>query len=414
MFERHIDERSQCFIDLTRKYAARNYNPYELAPEWGEGVWVRDPEGNTYLDCLAMYSAANHGHRHPRIIAAVKAQLDKITAVSRAYCNPTSALYYEKLAKLCSEKLRGENMLVHPMNGGVEAPEKAIYKISRKWGYTVKGIPEDQAEHIFFTDNFHGRTLGAISGSTEPEYRKHLGPFVPGIVFAKYGDIASLRKAITRNTASVIIEPIQGEGGVIVPPDGYLQEVRNLCTSEDVAMIDDEIQAGLGRTGYMLACEHENVKPDMVCVGKALCGGIIPGSAVVGSKEFVGVLKEGDDGSTFGGYPLAAAAARESIDVILEENLCERSRDMGAYFMEGLQALSSPHVKEVRGRGLFIGVEIMPSAGSARSVCERLLDVGIMSNAAHPKVFRITPPLVITENDIDWGLERIGYALSRI
>jgi ornithine--oxo-acid transaminase len=401
------DMRTDQAVALTRRYAARNYQPFFVSEERGEGVWVWDAEERRYLDCLATYSAVNLGHRHPRITAAAHRQLEMITSVPRSAYNCESALYYRDLAELF-----GPNMMVHPMNTGAEAVEKAVFKIARKWGYTVKGIPDDQAEIVFLRNNFHGRTVGVISGSTEAAYRKNFGPFVPGIKFANYGDIEDLRSVIGPNTAAVIVEPIQGEGGILIPPDGYLAAVRNLCTKENILMIADEIQTGFGRTGYFFACDYEKVAPDMYILGKALGGGILPVSAVVGPSEIIGVLEPGDDGSTFGGNPLGAAVARETIKVFCEERPWENARVMGEYFMERLCGLNSPHIKEVRGRGLMIGVELKASSGPARRFCERLIANGILTNVTHEHVIRFTPPIIISQDEIDWGMTRIAEALE--
>lgn len=415
-----IGEKSRRTIALTEKYAAHNYSPLKVSFDRAEGVWVWDEEGRKYLDCQATYSAVNHGHRHPRIIAAVERQLQKITSVSRAYHNSEAALYYKELAELCGVEM------VHPMNTGAEAVEKATFKIARKWGYTVKGIPENKAELIFFAGNFHGRTQAIISASTEEDYRRYFGPYTPGIVFARYGDIDDLRRVIGPNTAGIVVEPIQGEGGVIVPPDGYLRAIRDLCTAENILMIADEVQTGFGRTGYPFACDYEQVKPDLYILGKALGGGILPVSAVVGSAEVIGVLQPGDDGSTFGGNPLAAAVAREAIKVLVEERLPQRSRSTGDYFLSGLRAMQSPLVKEVRGRGLMIGMEFTPEAGPARRFAEKLLNLkaagvstsdhgnvtGIITKETHESVLRFTPPLVIERREIDWVLECVAQILK--
>lgn len=415
-----MGERSRRAIDLTDRFAAHNYHPLPVVLDRGEGVWVWDAEGNKYLDCLATYSAANQGHRHPRIIAAAKRQLDKITSVPRAFYTSEAALYYKELAELCGMEM------VHPMNTGAEAVEKAVFKICRKWGYTVKGIPKDAAEVIFLRNNFHGRTHGIISASTEPQYRRHFGPFVPGITFADYGDIDDLRRAVGPYTAGVVVEPVQGEGGIIIPPDGYLRAVRDLCTERNVLMIADEIQTGFGRTGYLFACDYESVKPDLYILGKALGGGILPVSAVVGPANIIGVLEPGDDGSTFGGNPLGSAVAREAIKVLVEERMPARARAEGDYFLAQLRRIRSPLIKEVRGRGLMIGIEFTAEAGPARRFAEKFLNLeaagvstgnnkgvtGILTKETHESTLRFTPPLVIEREEIDWVVECVERVLK--
>ncbi len=392
-------------IAQTDKYSARNYNPLPIVISKGEGCWVWDPEGKKYLDCLASYSALNQGHRHPRIIQALKDQADRVTLTSRAFHNDQLGPFLELLCKTAGY----EKAL--PMNSGAEAVETAL-KIARKWGYKVKGVPDGQAEIICCADNFHGRTISIVSCSTEPQYREGFGPFTPGFKIIPYGDAKALRAAITKNTVAFLVEPVQGEAGILIPPTGYLKECRQVCTENNVLFVADEIQTGFGRTGRMFACEHEGVRPDMVIVGKALGGGVIPISAAIADQKVMQVLNPGDHGSTFGGNPLACAVAIASLRVLLDENLAQRSAELGKYFMDGLTKIQSRHVKEIRGKGLFIGVEIKKESGTARPFCEALMKEGVLAKETHSQVIRFAPPLVIQQSEIDWAVERVRKVLT--
>jgi len=393
------------YIALENEYGAHNYHPLDVVIERAEGVWVWDVEGRKYLDCLAAYSALNQGHRHPKIVAALVAQAQKVTLTSRAFRNDQLGLLYQELSDLT-----GYEMAL-PMNTGAEAVETAI-KLARKWGYVKKGIPANQAEIITAGNNFHGRTITIISFSTEPLYKDAFGPHTPGFVTVPYGDAAVIERAITPNTAAVMLEPIQGEAGVVVPPAGYLKAVADLCRKHNVLFIADEIQTGLGRTGKLFACDHEGVRPDVMILGKALGGGVYPVSAVLASREILSLFRPGEHGSTFGGNPLAAAAARAALRVIVEEKLVENSARLGEYFQERLAEIPSPHVKEVRGRGLLIGVELKPAAGGARRFCEALQQRGILCKETHDDVIRFAPPLVIDRPTIDWALGAITDVLN--
>jgi ornithine--oxo-acid transaminase len=392
-------------LEVTERYGARNYHPLPIVIAKAEGVWVEDPEGNRYMDMLSAYSALNQGHRHPRIIQALKDQADRCTLTSRAFHNDQLGWLYKDVAQLTGMDL------VLPMNSGAEAVESAV-KAARKWGHTVKGIPAEQAEIIVCNDNFHGRTTTVISFSSEPSYRAGFGPFTPGFTLIPFGDAAALEQAITAKTCAFLVEPIQGEAGVIVPPDGYLQQCRAICDKHNVLLMADEIQTGFGRTGKMFCIDHEGVKPDAIILGKAMSGGTLPVSAVASTKEVLGVFQPGEHGSTFGGSPLACAVARASIAVIVDEKLVERSAELGAYFDGELRKIGSPHVKEIRGKGLFIGVELTAKAGPARPFCERLKDEGLLCKETHEMVIRFAPPLVITKEEIDWALERIRKVLA--
>ncbi|HET9947927.1 MAG TPA: ornithine--oxo-acid transaminase [Longimicrobiales bacterium] len=393
------------FLAEVERYSAHNYHPLPVVLERGEGVWVWDVEGNRYLDMLSAYSALNQGHRHPSIVAAAKAQLDELTLTSRAFHNDQMGPF---LKELC-EATGFERAL--PMNTGAEAVETAI-KMVRKWGYQVKGVPADRAEIIVCENNFHGRTTTIVGFSSEEQYREGFGPFTPGFVLIPYGDAEALARAITPNTVAFLVEPLQGEGGVIVPPDGFLARARELCTQHRVAFVADEIQTGLGRTGRLFCCEWESVRPDVLIVGKALGGGVYPVSAAIADSEYMDVFRPGDHGSTFGGNPLAAAVARASLRVILEEKLSERADRLGSWFMERLREIDSPHVKEVRGRGLMIGVEIKTSSGTARPFCEALGERGILAKETHHQVIRFAPPLTIEEEDLEWALDGIREVLK--
>lgn len=398
---------TQEYINLENTYGARNYHPLEVVITRGEGVWVWDTEGNQYLDCLSAYSALNQGHCHPRILKALTEQAARLTLTSRAFYNDQLGLFYEKICKISGFPR------VLPMNTGAEAVETAI-KAVRKWAYTVKGVPADKAEIIVCSNNFAGRTISIISFSTEQQYRFGFAPFTPGFKIVPYGDAAALEAAITPNTAAFFLEPIQGEGGIIVPPEGYLREAERICRQNNVLLILDEIQTGLGRTGKMFAFEHEGIKPDGITVGKALSGGFYPISAFLSTHEVMDVFRPGDHGSTFGGNPLAAAVGMAALDVIVDENLPERAASLGAYFLERLRQIPSPHIKEVRGKGLLIGVELKPSAYGARRFCKALMQLGILAKETRENVIRFAPPLVITRPQLDWALERIERVLTTL
>ncbi|HNS00167.1 MAG TPA: ornithine--oxo-acid transaminase [Planctomycetota bacterium] len=398
-------ERVADYIALEDRYGARNYHPLDVVLTRGEGVWVYDVEGNRYLDCLSAYSAVNHGHCHPRLAAVMEAQARRLTLTSRAFRNDKLGVFY---ATLC--RLTGYPMAL-PMNTGAEAVETAI-KAARKWGALVKKIERDQAEIIVCAGNFHGRTTTIVGFSSEPRYREGFGPFAPGFVTVPFGDAAALEAAVTPRTAAFLFEPIQGEAGVIVPPEGYLRAARALCSARNVLLMADEIQTGLGRTGRLFACDHENVKPDVCIVGKALAGGFYPVSAVLASEEVLGVFRPGEHGSTFGGNPLGAAVAVEALRVMVEEDFPGRAAELGAYFRTRLAAMASPHVKAVRGKGLLIGVELRPEAGGARRFCEALERRGVLCKEARADVIRFAPPLVVTRAEIDWALGPIAEALA--
>ncbi|NCQ18994.1 MAG: ornithine--oxo-acid transaminase [Ignavibacteria bacterium CG_4_8_14_3_um_filter_37_9] len=395
---------SKEIIYIEDKYGAHNYHPLDVVIEKAKGVWVWDVDGNKYLDCLAAYSAVNQGHCHPRIVNKAKEQLEKVTLTSRAFRN-------DQLPFLCKElcELTGYEMML-PMNSGAEAVETAL-KAARKWGYKIKGVEENKAEIICCTNNFSGRTISIISFSTEEQYKDGFGPFTPGYKIVPYGDAELLEQMICSNTVAFLVEPIQGEGGVIVPPDGYLQKAFEICRKNNVLFIADEIQSGLGRSGKLFAFEYEKIRPDVVIVGKALSGGCYPVSAVLADKKLLGVFNPGDHGSTFGGNPLGAAIARESIKVLIEEKLIENSFEMGNYFREKLNEVESKHVKEIRGKGLFIGVELHPEAGGARRFCEALKNRGLLCKETHTNVIRFAPPLVITKKEIDWAMEQVAEVL---
>jgi ornithine--oxo-acid transaminase len=393
---------SQAFIQMEEQFGAHNYHPLDVVIERGEGVWVYDVEGRKYLDCLAAYSAVNQGHCHPRIMQAMVEQVKRVTLTSRAFRNDQLPLLYKLL-----HDLTGYDMSL-PMNSGAEAVETAI-KAARKWGYTVKGIPKDQAEIIVCADNFHGRTTTIVSFSTDEQYRDGFGPLTPGFRIIPFGDAAALEAAITPRTAAFLVEPIQGEAGIIIPPEGFLRKAADLCKANNVLFVCDEIQAGLGRTGRLFAHQWEGVRPDMVIIAKALSGGYYPISAVLADKEVLGVFKPGDHGSTFGGNPLACAVARAAIQVLLDEKLVERSAELGEYFLAKLRAIKSPVVREIRGRGLWIGVELTVAA---RPYCERLMQAGMLCKETHDHVIRLAPPLVITREEIDWAVERLEKVLA--
>jgi len=392
------------YIELEEAYGAHNYHPLDVIIERAEGVWMFDVEGKRYLDCLASYSALNQGHCHPKILATLIEQASKVTLTSRAFRNDQLPLLYQQL-----HDLTGYDMVL-PMNSGAEAVETAI-KAARKWGYKVKRIPEDKAEIIVCANNFHGRTTTIVGFSTDEQYRDGFGPFTPGFKIIPFGDANTLRDAITPNTCAFLVEPIQGESGIIIPRAGYLKEAAAICHVNNVLFVADEIQSGLGRTGKLFAHQHEGVRPDMVIIGKALAGGFYPVSAVLGSKDILGVFHPGDHGSTFGGNPLGCAVARTALRVLMEEKLVERSAQLGAYLLEKLQAINSPYICVVRGRGLWIGIELNRPA---RPFCEKLQKLGVLCKETHDLVIRIAPPLVITREEIDWALERIRQALEPV
>ncbi len=388
-------------IQQTEQYGAHNYHPLPIVISRAEGVWVEDPEGNRYMDMLSAYSALNQGHRHPRIIQALKDQADKVTLTSRAFYNEQLGHFYEKLSRLT-----GKNMIL-PMNTGAEAVETAI-KAVRRWAYDVKKVPVNQAEIIVCEGNFHGRTVTITSFSSSDEYKRGFGPFTPGFKIIPYGDIEALKQAITPNTAAFLVEPIQGEAGIIIPRDGFLKEAQTVCKEHNVLLVCDEIQTGFGRTGKLFASDWEDVKPDMYIMGKALGGGVFPISAVASDKEILGVFEPGSHGSTFGGNPLGCAVAIAAMDVLMEEGLVERSLTLGRYFLEKLKEINNPVIREVRGRGLFIGVELHTAA---RPYCEKLKELGLLCKETHETTIRFAPPLIISKEDLDWAIARIRQVL---
>ena len=397
--------KTEQYLAEVSKYSAKNYKPLPVVIEKGEGAWVWDVEGKKYLDCLSAYSALNQGHRHPAIVKAAKDQLDRVTLTSRAFHNDQMGPFVKDICELTGFAK------ALPMNSGAEAVETAL-KAARKWGHKVKGVPENRAEIIACANNFHGRTIAIISMSTEAQYRDGFGPMTPGFKIVEYGDADALERAITPNTVAFLVEPIQGEGGVIMPPDGYLRRVREICTRHRVLFIADEIQTGLGRTGKMFACEWEGVRPDAMILGKALSGGLYPVSAFVSDEELMGVFNPGDHGSTFGGNPLGAAIGRAALKVLKDEKLAERANELGDWFMCELQKCGSPHVEEVRGRGFLIGVEIKKESGPARPYCEALAERGILAKETHDQVVRFAPPLVTSKQDLQWALTRISEVLK--
>ena len=394
----------QDYLTEVDRYSAHNYHPLPLVLTRGEGSWVWDLEGNRYLDCLAAYSAVNQGHRHPRIVAAARDQLDRLTLTSRAFHNDLMGPF---LHRLCD--VAGYDKAL-PMNTGAEAVETAI-KAIRRWGYRVKGIAPDRAEIVVCANNFHGRTTTVISFSTEDAYRADFGPLTPGFVTVPYGDAAALEQAIGPHTAAFLMEPLQGEGGVVVPPAGYLAAVADICSAANVLLVADEIQTGLGRTGKLFCCDWEGVHPDVMLLGKALGGGVYPVSAMLARNEVMDVFQPGDHGSTFGGNPLGAAVGLAALEVLLDEELPQRAAELGAWFMEQLRHIDSPHVREVRGRGLMIGVEIEASSGPARGFCEALQARGILAKETHEQVVRFAPPLTVERADLEWALGEIGEVL---
>ena len=396
---------TQSFIDLENEFGAHNYEPLDIVLARGQGVWVWDVDGNKYLDMLASYSALNQGHCHPRILNALIEQAKKLTLVSRAFRSDQLGPFYKEICEMT------HSHSVLPMNSGAEAVETAL-KAARKWGYQIKEIPDDMAEIIVCANNFHGRTITIVGFSTEKQYKEGFGPFTPGFITIPFGDADALEWAITPNTVAFLVEPIQGEGGIIVPPSGYLKKVREICDRQNVLLILDEIQTGLGRTGKLFAEEHEGIESDLTLVGKALSGGFYPISAVLSNKETLPMFQPGDHGSTFGGNPLACAVAREALKVIEDEKLIEKSLFMGHYLKESLRNILSPYVKEVRGMGLLIGVELKKSAGGARKFCETLMEKGILCKETHKHVIRFAPPLTITKEELDWALDRIESVLT--
>ena len=393
------------FIQLENEFGANNYKPLDVVLSRGQGIWVWDVEGNRYLDCLSLYSAVNQGHCHPKILEAINDQAKKLTLVSRAFRNNQLGPFYKEICELT------QSHSVLPMNSGAEAVETAI-KAIRKWGYMEKGVPAGKAEIIVCDNNFHGRTLTIVGFSSEAQYKEGYAPFTPGFISIPFGNATALENAITPNTVGFLVEPIQGEGGVIVPPNGYLKSVRKICDRNNVMLILDEIQTGLGRTGKLFAEEYEDIQSDLTLVGKALSGGFYPISAVLSNKEVLGVFKPGDHGSTFGGNPLACAVARTALRVLIEENMIENAATLGEYFMEQLKEINSPHVKEVRGKGLLIGIELNHTAGGARRFCEALQAEGILCKETHQHVIRLAPPLIIQRENIDWALEKIARVLN--
>lgn len=389
-------------IKQTEQFGAHNYHPLPIVISKAEGIWVESPEGNRYLDMLSAYSAVNQGHRHPKIIQALIEQAGKVTLTSRAFHNDQLGSWYEKVCKLTKKEM------ALPMNTGAEAVETA-FKAARRWGYDVKGIADNQAEIIACIGNFHGRTMGAVSLSSDPDYKRGFGPMLPGIKLIPYGDLEALKTAITPNTAAFLIEPIQGEAGIIIPPEGFLKAASEVCKENNVLFIADEIQAGLARTGKMFACDWEDVTPDMYILGKALGGGVFPISCVVANSDILDVFNPGSHGSTFGGNPLACAVSIAALDVIEVEKLAERSLELGTYFMNKLKSIANPIIKEVRGKGLFIGVELTEAA---RPYCEQLKDEGLLCKETHDNVIRFAPPLIITKEEIDWAFEKINKVLA--
>jgi ornithine--oxo-acid transaminase len=398
---------SKELIQIEDQYGAHNYHPLDVVLAKGEGIWVYDLEGNKFLDFLSAYSSINQGHCHPRLVKALTDQAKKLTITSRAFRNDQLALFCKEVCELA-----GMEMML-PMNSGAEAVETAI-KAIRKWGYQVKGIPKDKAEIITCAGNFHGRTTTIVGFSTEPLYKEFFGPFTPGFVSVPYGDAKAIEKAINKNTAAVLVEPIQAEGGVLIPPVGYLKQVAEICKVKNVLLVLDEIQTGLGRTGKLFACRYEDVQPDLFILGKALSGGFYPVSAVVSNTEVLGLFTPGEHGSTFAGNPLACAVAREALNVLVEEKLVEKAAELGNYFMDRLRTIQSKHIQEVRGRGLLIGVELKKESGGARRFCEALQKEGLLCKETHEHVIRFAPPLVIKKDEIDWAFARIKKVLETL
>jgi ornithine--oxo-acid transaminase len=394
--------KTSSLIEQTQKYGANNYHPLPIVISKAEGVWVEDPEGNRYMDMLSAYSAVNQGHRHPKIIQALKDQADRVTLTSRAFHNDQLGPWYEKICKMTNKEM------ALPMNTGAEAVETAI-KAARRWAYDVKGVADNQAEIIACIGNFHGRTMTAVSLSSEDEYKRGFGPMLPGIKLIPYGDLDALKEAITPNTAAFLIEPIQGEAGIVIPPEGFMKAAYDVCKENNVLFIADEIQAGLARSGKMFACEWEDIEPDMYILGKALGGGVFPISCVVADNDVLGVFNPGSHGSTFGGNPMACAVSNASLDVLIDEKLADSSLELGEYFIRKLREIDNSIIKDIRGRGLFIGVELTEPA---RKYCEDLKEEGLLCKETHDTVIRFAPPLVISQEELDWAIERIKKVLS--
>jgi len=395
------------YIQLENEYGAGNYKPLDVVLTKGEGIWVWDVDGNKYMDCLAAYSAVNQGHCHPKILEAMISQAKKLTLTSRAFRNDQLPLLYKELCELTNSHK------ILPMNSGAEAVETAI-KCVRKWGYEVKGIEKDKAEIIVCADNFHGRTLAIVGFSTDDNARDNFGPFAPGFITIPFGDAEALEKAITKNTAAFMVEPIQGEAGVIIPPKGYLHKVREICDKNNVILILDEIQTGLGRTGTLLAEEHEGIEADLTLIGKALSGGFYPVSAVLSNKEVLEILKPGQHGSTFGGNPLACSIARAALKVLVDEDMIKNSKELGDYFLSELKKIGNKNIKDIRGRGLMIAIELHEGTmGGARAVAEKLKELGILCKETHTYTIRFAPPLMIKKEEVDWALDRIKQVLGQ-
>jgi ornithine--oxo-acid transaminase len=395
------------YVDLEDRYGAHNYHPLDVVIQRGSGVWVWDVEGQRYLDCLAAYSAVNQGHAHPAIRSALIEQAERITLTSRAFRNDQLGPLYKEV-----HDLTGYARML-PMNSGAEAVETAI-KVARKWGYTVKGVRDGQAEILVFAGNFHGRTTTIVGFSDEPQYKNGFGPFTPGFTMLPYGDLEAVQRAMNPNVVAILVEPIQGESGILLPPQGFLAGLERLCREHRALLVADEIQSGLGRTGKLFAYEHEAVRPDVVIIGKALGGGFYPISAILADDEVMGVLAPGDHGSTFGGNPLACAVARAALRVLIDERLIQNSAQLGEYFLEKLRALDDAAIREVRGRGLWIGLELVREAGGARRYCEALQREGLLCKETHVDTIRFAPPLVITREEIDWAFERIEQVIRRL
>ncbi len=398
---------SKDLIVIEDLYGAHNYHPLDIVAQKAQGIWMYDVEGQKYLDFLSAYSAVNQGHRHPRIVKALVDQARRVTLTSRAFRNDQWPLLAKELCDLTGYKM------VLPMNSGAEAVETAI-KTARKWAYQKKGVSPNQADIIVCSNNFHGRTISVISFSTEPLYREDFGPFTPGFTIIPFGDVEALEKAITPSTAAFLVEPIQAEAGILIPPEGYLKRAKEICEKNRVLFIADEIQTGLGRVGKMFACEYEDVRPDVVIIGKSLGGGCYPVSAVLADQDILGVFKPGEHGSTFGGNPLGCAVARESLRVIQDEKLTDNAAELGLYFLEKLKSLKSGHIKDVRGRGLLIGIELFPEAGGARRYCEELMKEGLLCKETHEHVIRFAPPLIIRERDLNWAFRKVKAVFKRL
>jgi ornithine--oxo-acid transaminase len=402
-----VNSKTAEFIRLENDYGANNYHPLDVVIQRAEGVWVWDTEGNKYLDFLAAYSAVNQGHSHPKIRQALLEQIERVTLTSRAFRTDQLGPLYKTL-----HDMTGYQRTL-PMNTGAEAVETAI-KAARKWGYKIKGVPEGQAEILVFSGNFHGRTTTIVGFSDEAQYKDGFGPFTPGFTLLPYGDLEAVKNAMNPNVVGVLIEPIQGESGIIIPEAGYLKGIAELCKQHKALLITDEIQSGLGRTGKLFAHEHEGVRPDMVIIGKALAGGFYPVSAVLADDEVMGVFHPGDHGSTFGGNPLGAAVARAALQVLVDEKMIENSAELGGYFTEKLRTIESAHIKEVRGIGLWIGLELKPEAGGARRFCEALAEKGLLCKETHEHTIRFAPPLMISREDLDWAFERVAAVFDEL